>query len=235
VWHRITPAFQEDYQIVLFDYVGSGHSDKSAYDVARYSTPEGYATDLLEICKAFQLEDIIFVGHSISSVIGMLASIEQPGLIDKLCLVGPSPRYINEPGYAGGFDQEDIDELIEMMERNYKEWVKYLAPISMKNSDRPTLTKEFEDVLMANDQQIVKHFCRMTFTIDVRERLKEVKTPSLILQAKEDAIVPIEISQYLHKNLQNSQLVLMEATGHNPHLSYPEETVRHIQEFIYEK
>jgi len=232
VWHKITPAFEEDFQIVVFDYVGSGHSDKSAYNSKRYSTPEGYAADVLDICEAFDLTNVIFVGHSISGVIGLLASITNPSLFDKLCLIGPSPRYINEPGYAGGFDKEDIDELMEMMERNYKEWVKYLAPIASKNSDRPALTEEFEKILMANDQHIVKQFCEMTFTIDVRGELEKVKTPSVILQAKEDSIVPLEIAHYLHSKIPNSKLVLMEATGHNPHLSYPEETIHHIKSFI---
>lgn len=232
VWSKITPAFEEEFQIVLFDYVGSGHSDKSAYTSERYSTPEGYAADVLDICKAFNLKDIIFVGHSISGVIGLLASIANSAFFDKLFLIGPSPCYINQPGYTGGFDKADIDELIEMMERNYKEWVKYLAPISSKNSDRPELTEEFEEILMANDQEIVKNFCEMTFNIDVREDLKKVKTSTVILQSKEDSIVPLEIAYYLHNHLENSELVLMEATGHNPHLSYPEETIYHIKKFI---
>ncbi|WP_318617401.1 alpha/beta hydrolase [Sporosarcina sp. YIM B06819] len=232
VWHKITPAFEEEFQIVVFDYVGSGHSDKSAYNSERYGTPEGYAADIVDICIAFNLKDIIFVGHSISGVIGLLASITNAALFDKLCLIGPSPCYINQPGYAGGFDKADIDELLEMMERNYKEWVKYLAPIASKNSGRPALTEEFEEILMANDQHIVRQFCEMTFNIDVRDDLEKVKIPSVILQAKEDSIVPLEIAHYLHTHLHNSKLILMEATGHNPHLSYPEETIYHIKNFI---
>lgn len=232
VWHHITPAFEKDYQVVLFDYVGSGYSDKSAYDVERYSTPAGYVADVLEICDAFDLEEVIFVGHSISGVIGMLASIERPELFAKLCIMVASPRYINEPGYTGGFDEEDIEELIGMMERNYKEWVKYLAPIATQNSNRPALTEEFEEILMVNDRHIIKHFCKMTFTIDVRKELQKVKTPSLLLQAQDDAIVPYEVSQYMHQRIPDSRLVLMEATGHNPRLSAPEETIYQLKNFI---
>ncbi len=232
VWGKITPAFEEEFQIVLFDYVGSGHSDKNAYNSERYSTPEGYAADIIDICTAFNLKDIIFVGHSISGVIGLLASITNPDLFDKLCLIGPSPCYINEPGYAGGFDKSDIDELLEMMERNYKEWVKYLAPVATKNPNRPELTKEFEGILLANDRLIVRQFCEMTFGIDVRSELIKVSKPSLILQTKEDSIVPVEIGEYLHSHIPNSTYILMDATGHNPHLSAPDETINYIKHFM---
>ncbi len=234
VWNKITPAFEQDFKIVLFDYVGSGHSDKSAYTSERYSNPEGYASDILEICEAFELTNILFVGHSISGMIGLLASIQKPEFFEKLCLISPSPRYINEPGYPGGFEQEDINELLEMMEKNYKEWVKYLAPVASKNPNRPELTEEFEGILLANDRLIVRQFCEMTFGIDVRSELINVVKPSLILQTKEDSIVPIEIGEYLHTQIPNSNYILMEATGHNPHLSAPDETVQHIKHFILE-
>lgn len=232
VWHRIVPALEEEYRIILFDYVGSGYSDKTAYQQDRYASTAGYVKDVLEICEAFELKDIIFVGHSISGVIGMLAAIERPEIFKKLCMIGSSPRYINEPGYMGGFDEADIDDLIEMMERNYKEWAQYLAPIASKNTDRPALTEEFEGYLMANDRQIVKHFCEMTFKIDVREQLGKIETPSLLLQAQDDTIVPYEISEYMHEKMKNSELVLMNATGHNPHLSAPEEVIRFLKVFI---
>ena len=232
VWSKITPAFEQDFKIVLFDYVGSGHSDKSAYMSERYSNPEGYASDILEICEAFELTNILFVGHSISGMIGLLASIQKPELFERLCLISPSPCYINEPGYPGGFEKEDINELLEMMEKNYKEWVKYLAPVASKNPNRPELTEEFEGILLANDRNIVRQFCEMTFGIDVRSELIKVVKPSLILQTKEDSIVPIEIGEYLHAQIPNSNYILMEATGHNPHLSAPKETIKHIKQYI---
>jgi len=232
VWSRITPAFEQDFKIVLFDYVGSGHSDKSAYTSERYSNPEGYAMDILEICEAFELTNVLFVGHSISGIIGLLASIQKPELFERLCLISPSPCYINEPGYPGGFEKEDINELLEMMEKNYKEWVKYLAPVASKNPNRPELTKEFEGILLANDRLIVRQFCEMTFGIDVRSELIKVVKPSLILQTKEDSIVPVEIGEYLHSHIPNSNYILMEATGHNPHLSAPDETIKYIKHFI---
>jgi len=232
VWNNITPAFEQDFKIVLFDYVGSGHSDKTAYTTERYSNPEGYALDILEICEAFELTNILFVGHSISGMIGLLASIKRPEFFERLCLISPSPHYINEPGYPGGFEKEDINELLEMMEKNYKEWVKYLAPVASKNPNRPELTEEFEGILLANDRFIVRQFCEMTFNIDVRDELIKVVKPSLILQTKEDSIVPIEIGEYLHGQIPNSNYILMEATGHNPHLSAPNETIQHIKHFI---
>lgn len=232
VWSKITPEFEKDYKVILFDYVGSGKSDKSAYSTERYSTADGYALDIVEICEAFELTNIIFVGHSISGMIGLLASIQKPALFEKICLIGPSPHYLNEPGYPGGFDKEDIEELLDMMEKNYKEWARYLAPIASKNPNRPDLTEEFKGILMANDQVIVRQFCKMTFNIDVRNELTKVVTPSLILQTKEDSIAPIEIGEYLHQELPNSQYILMDATGHNPHLSAPKETTQHIKNFI---
>lgn len=232
VWHKVTPAFEEAYQIILFDYVGSGRSDKSGYNIERYSEAAGYAQDILDIIEAFDLKDIIFVGHSISGMLGLLASIKNPTAFDKLCLVGPSPCYLNKAGYDGGFDQADIDELIDMMERNYKEWAKYLAPVAAGNPERPELAEEFAGYLMANDQRILREFCKMTFQIDCREALKSVLRPTLIMQAREDSIVPIKIGEYMHDHIENSTYVLMDAKGHNPHLSDVEETVQLIKEFV---
>lgn len=232
VWHRITPAFEERYKIYLFDYVGSGYSDKAAYDAKRYRHIEGYAQDVLDICHAYDLKNVIFIGHSISGTIGLMASIKEPELFDKVCMIGSSPHYINEPDYHGGFDMDDIDELIQMMELNYLEWARYLAPIASKNEDKPKLTDEFEQMLLANDREIVKHFCRMTFTIDVRDQLEKATAPTLLLQSADDTIVPFEISQYMADLIPNSTLVKMKATGHNPHLSAPEETIETIKNWL---
>lgn len=232
VWREVAATFESDYRVVLFDYVGSGQSDKSQYSTQRYNSLHGYKQDLLEICHALDLKDIIFVGHSVSSMIGALASIEQPDLMAKIIMVGPSPRYLNEPGYYGGFEKEDIEELLEMMEMNYKEWAKYLAPVITQNAERPHLSKNFEQILCSNDPIIARQFADVTFSSDVREEVKKVTVPTLILQPKFDVIAPVEVGEYLHREISGSQFVLMNATGHNPHISDAEETIGCIRSFL---
>lgn len=232
VWSDIAPAFEEKYRVVLFDYVGAGKSDKSAYTTERYGSLHGYKQDLFDLCDALNLENIVFVGHSVSSMIGMLASIERPGLIDKMIMIAPSPYYLNEPDYHGGFEKSDIDELLDMMEINYKEWAKYLAPVVMQNEDRPHLATDFEEILCSNDPVIARQFAEVTFTSDVRSELSKVSVPTLILQTRFDAIAPPEVGRYVHKNIKGSQLRVMNAAGHNPHISDSEETVRMIKEYL---
>ncbi|MBB5180193.1 sigma-B regulation protein RsbQ [Planomicrobium koreense] len=232
VWSGVAPAFTEQYRVVLFDYVGSGQSDKSQYSIERYNSLHGYKQDLLDVCDELQLKNILFVGHSVSSMIGMLASIERPELFEKLVMIGPSPYYLNDEDYQGGFDQSDIAELLDMMEINYKEWAKYLAPVVMQNEERPGLAQEFEQILCANDPVIARKFAEVTFLSDVRSELSKVHVPTLILQPQFDAIAPPNVSQYVHEHIDGSQLVVMEAMGHNPHLSDPEETVYCIKDFL---
>ncbi|MGK7376865.1 alpha/beta fold hydrolase [Planococcus sp. 1R117A] len=232
VWSEIAPAFEDKYRVVLFDYVGSGKSDKSAYSTERYGTLHGYKQDLLDLCDALNLENIVFIGHSVSSMIGALASIERPEMIDKLVMIGPSPYYLNESDYYGGFEKSDIDELLDMMEVNYKEWAKYLAPVVMQNEDRPHLAEEFEQILCSNDPVIARNFAEVTFTSDVRSELSKVTVPTLILQPQFDAIAPLEVGRFVHEQIKDSQLIVMDAAGHNPHISHSEETVKLIQAYL---
>lgn len=232
VWQGVTPAFEKQYRIILFDYVGSGKSDKSHYCSERYNSLHGYKQDLLEVCDALQLENILFVGHSVSSMIGMLASLERPGLMEKLVMIGPSPYYMNDGEYRGGFEQSDITELLDMMEINYKEWAKYLAPVAMQNADRPHLAQEFEEILCSNDPVIARQFAEVTFNSDVRSELVNIDVPTLILQPQFDAIAPPEVGRYMHTQIKDSTLVIMEAMGHNPHLSSPQETASYIEAFL---
>lgn len=234
VWSKVIPAFEENYQIVTFDYVGSGLSDKTAYSAERYASLSGYAQDVIDVCDALELQDIIYVGHSVSGMIGVLTSVQRPDLMEKLIMIGPSPHYLNEPDYYGGFEIEDIDELLDMMEMNYKEWAKYLAPIAMKNEDRPELSDDFETMLYTNDPGIARRFAEATFMSDVRDELPKVSTRTLILQPIEDSIVPIEVGEYIHQHIPNSELVIMKAKGHNPHISQPEEIIEDITRFINE-
>ena len=233
MWRFVTPAFGEDYQIVLFDYVGSGKSDPQAYNPERYAGLDGYAQDVLDVCQELQLTDLIFVGHSVSSVIGMLASIREPWRFSRLILIGPSPCYINEPpSYVGGFDRADITGLLEVMDKNYIGWANFLAPVIMKNPERPELTRELEESFCSTDPRMARRFAEATFFADNRSDLAKVTIPSLIMQCSEDAIAPLEVGDYLNDHLFETTLRVMEATGHCPHMSHPEETIRVIKEYL---
>jgi sigma-B regulation protein RsbQ len=233
MWRYITPAFERDYRIVLFDYVGSGHSDLSAYDRARYATLDGYARDVLDVCEALDLRDVIFVGHSVSSMIGVLAANEQPERFARLILVGPSPRYLNEaPGYSCGFERSDIEGLLETMDKNYIGWANYLAPAIMKNPDRPELGEELTESFCSTDPVIARQFAEATFFADNRADLEGVRIPTLILQCSEDIIAPRAVGEYVHRAISGSTIRVMEATGHCPHMSAPEETIALITDFL---
>lgn len=233
MWRFVTPAFERDYRIVLFDYVGSGKSDLDAYRPERYGTLDGYAQDVLDVCAALDLRDVVFVGHSVSAAIGMLAAIREPERFDRLILVVPSPRYINDPPeYVGGFDREDIDGLLDMMDRNFIGWASFLAPVIMKNEGRPELTEELQESFCSTDPNIARRFAEVTFLADNRADLPKVTVPSLIIQCSDDAVAPMEVGLYVHRNLPNSTLRVLEATGHCPHMSHPEETVQAIQEYL---
>jgi sigma-B regulation protein RsbQ len=232
MWRFITPEFEDDYRIVLFDYVGSGKSDLSAYDADRYATLDGYATDVLEICAALDLHDVTFVGHSVSSMVGVLAARREPERFAKLVLVGPSPRYINDEGYVGGFEREDIEGLLDLMDKNYIGWANFLAPVIMKNPDRPELGTELEQSFCSTDPHIARRFAKATFFADNRNDLAGTSVPSLVLQCSEDAIAPLEVGQYVARHLPGSTLRILKATGHCPHLSHPEETIQAIKDYL---
>jgi len=233
MWRFVAPAFQDDYRIVLFDYVGSGKSDISAYDPERYSSLDGYAQDVLDVCHALELRDVIFVGHSVSSMIGVLAANREPALFDRLVMVGPSPRYINDaPDYNGGFDRADIEGLLETMEKNYIGWSNFLAPAIMKNPDRPELSAELETSFCSTDPVIARRFAEATFFADNRADVAVLRRPSLIMQCSDDIIAPNAVGEYLHRVTPDSTLALLSATGHCPHMSHPEETIRVIRNYL---
>ncbi|MFL6256542.1 MAG: alpha/beta fold hydrolase [Pyrinomonadaceae bacterium] len=233
MWRFVAPAFEDDYRVVLFDYVGAGKSDLRAYDPRRYSTLEGYARDVLDVCAALRLRDVVFVGHSVSGVVGMLTSIKEPRLFSRLVLVGPSPCYINDPpDYRGGFERADIEGLLELMERNYIGWANFLAPAVMKNTERPELARELEESFCSTDPRVARRFAEATFLSDNRGDLSKVRVPSLIMQCSEDAIAPAEVGEYLGRHLPHSTLRVLEATGHCPQMSHPEETIRVIKQYL---
>jgi len=232
MWRYITPAFENDYRIVLFDYVGSGHSDLRAYDRTRYGTLGGYAEDLLDVCRALDLRNAIVVGHSVSGIVAVLAAKQEPHRFAQLVLIGPSPRYINDADYVGGFDRADIDGLLETMEKNYIGWANYLAPAIMANPERPELAGELTESFCSTDPVIARRFAEVTFLSDNRADLADVSVPSLILQCSADIIAPPEVGEYLHRHLPLSTLRVMSATGHCPHMSHPEETIREMKDYL---
>lgn len=233
MWRYMVPLFEEDYRLVLFDYVGAGKSDIESYESTKYNTLHGYVQDILDIIEELQLEDIIFIGHSISAMIGMLASIKRPDCFDKLVMIGASPRYLNDSdGYYGGFEKGDILELLDMMEMNFAGWASYLAPLVSDAAQNPELTKEIEKSFVSTVPWAAREFAEVTFFSDHRESLSKANLPTLIIQCSNDSIVPIEAGEYLHKHLKNSTFYLMEAKGHYPHISKPEKTGEVIAKFL---
>jgi len=233
MWRLIVPAFSADYRVILFDYVGAGKSDWSAYTPERYSSLDGYAQDVLEICEALDLTEVIFVGHSVSGMIGVLAAIQAPERFADLILVSPSPSYLNDlPDYRGGFERAELEGLLALMDKNYMGWANMLAPLVMQNADRPALTQELEQSFCSTDPVIARRFAEVTFFSDNRKDLPNVRVPSLILQSAVDALAPVEVGQYLHRHMPASTLQLMQVTGHCPHMSHPQETIQQIKEYL---
>lgn len=232
MWRLVAPAFADDYKIVLFDHVGAGRSDARAYDRHKYGSLDGYAADVLDICRELGLTDVIFVGHSVSAMIGILAAIEAPEHFAKLVLIGPSPCYINDADYVGGFSRSDIDGLMEFLDSNYLGWSSTTAPTIMGNADRPELGAELTNSFCRTDPEIAKHFARVTFLSDNRADLAELRTPALILQSSEDVIAPECVGRYVHRHLAGSEFKLLKASGHCPNLSAPGETIAAMKAFL---
>ena len=232
MWRHVTPAFESDRRVVLFDHVGAGRSDLSAYSFEKYSTLGGYADDVLEICRELELTDMVFVGHSVSAMIGVLAAAREPDRFSKLVLVGPSPRYIDDGDYVGGFSRKDIEELLESLDSNYLGWSQAMAPVIMGTPDRPELGDELTNSFCSTDPEIARHFARVTFLSDNREDLARVATPTLVLQCSRDVIAPPAVGEYVQRAMPTSRLVHLSATVHCPNLSAPEETVRAIKAFL---
>jgi sigma-B regulation protein RsbQ len=232
MWRFITPAFEDRYKVILFDHVGHGHSDAADFEQMKYSSLDGYADDVLGICWALDLKDVIFVGHSVSAMIGVLAAIKEPERFDRLVLIGPSPRYIDDDDYVGGFKREDIEGLLDFLDSNHLGWSSTMAPVIMGNPDRPELGEELTNSFCRTDPEIAKHFARVTFLSDNRADLPKVRTKALILQCSQDAIAPEAVGHYMHQTLQGSEFVHLKATGHCPNLSAPEETIAAMEAFL---
>ena len=229
MWRWVTPAFADSHRLVVFDHVGSGLSDAAAYDRRKYRTLAGYATDVLEICDELALQDAIFVGHSVSAMIGVLAAVREPSRFSHLVLVGPSPRYVNDGAYVGGFSRQEIDQLLEFLETNPQGWATAMAPVIMGPQSSPALEQELAGSLCRTDPAIARDFARVTFLSDNRADLPLLQTPTLILQCRDDAIAPMVVGEYIHQQVAGSQLHVLDAIGHCPHVSAPHETVAAIK------
>jgi len=232
MWRFVAPRFEDDFRVILFDHIGAGGSDPAAYDAERYTSLAAYADDVLDICQELDLHDVVFVGHSVSAMIGALAAAKEPERFAKLVLVGPSPRYINDDSYIGGFTEDDIAGLLDSLESNYLGWSSAMAPVIMGNADRPELGNELTASFCRSDPEIARQFASVTFLADNRADLARVSTPSLVLQCASDVIAPVAVGEFVNQALADSTLVYLDATGHCPNLSAPDETAHAIAAFV---
>jgi sigma-B regulation protein RsbQ len=232
MWRFVAPTFEKDFRTVLFDHVGAGGSDLSAYDKAKYASLAGYADDVVEIGRELGLEDAVFVGHSVSSIIGVLAAEKASGMFGKLVLVGPSARYIDDEGYTGGFSAKQIEELLDFLESNHMGWSAQMAPMIMGNPDRPELGQELTNSFCRTDPEMAKAFARVTFTSDNREDLARLTVPTLVLQCSEDIIAGQAVGDFVNRTIPNSRMIVLKATGHCPNLSAPDEVVSAMRTFV---
>lgn len=231
-WDLVAPRFEADHTVVLFDHVGAGGSDWSAYDRDKYGSLHGYASDVIEIMDALGVSEVTFVGHSVSAMIGVLAANRAPERFRSLVLVSPSARYINDDPYVGGFEPADIDALLDSLDANYLGWSRATAPVIMGNPDRPELEDRLTNSFCRVDPQIAGHFARVTFTSDNRDDLAQVSVPTLVLQAQEDAIAPPEVGRYIRDAIPGSRYAELDTTGHVPILSAPDEVASQIRRFL---
>ena len=231
MWRHVAPHFEDRYRVVLFDYVGAGAA-RTPYDAERYASLSGYAEDVVRICRELELHDVVFVGHSVSAMVGALADASAPELFDALVMIGPSPRYIDDGDYHGGFEPEDIENLLDSLAGNYLGWSATMAPAIMGTPDRPELGEELRTSFCTVDPAIAEGFARATFLADNRADLQAVNARCLVLQSREDIIAPPVVGQYVADNLPDASLVVLDATGHCPHLSAPGAVVDAMDEFL---
>ncbi|SDK34626.1 alpha/beta fold hydrolase [Sediminibacillus albus] len=236
VWSMVSKSFEQDYQVILFDYVGMGKSDLGAFDYDKYSTLDGYVQDVLDICSALALKDVILVGHSVGSMIGMLASLRQPDYFSSLIMIGPSPCYLNHPpDYFGGFEKEELFGLIDMMDKNYIGWANAFASTITNDAEHPEVAEALEDRFCSTDPVIARRFAETCFFADNRKELPKVTLSTLILQCAEDVIAPTVVGDYMHQQLPESTIRYMKARGHCPHMSHPDETVELMHNYLEER
>jgi len=231
-WRSVTEAFQDHYRIIVFDNVGSGIATYPGYSQARYAHLQSYADDIVDLCDALQIRNSTYIGHSVGAMMGMLASLKAPEIFTTHVFMNASPRYLNDTNYRGGFEQSDLDALYRSMADNYQAWVSGFAPAVMANPDRPQLATEIARSLAALRPDIALPVLKAIFQSDFRTSLSAFNKYSLIIQSNHDIAVPMEVGQYLSQNINNSVYTVINATGHFPHISAPEEVVRAIKSFL---
>jgi sigma-B regulation protein RsbQ len=232
MWRLLAPTFGKRYTTVMLDLVGSGLSDLGAYDHDKYASLHGHAHDLLEVVERLGCGPAVCVGHSVSATIGMLAGIAAPERFRAQVMIGPSPCYINDGDYVGGFTRADIDSLLETLESNYLGWSSAMAPAIMGAPEQPELGVELTNSFCRTDPEIAKHFARVTFLSDNRADVARLQTPTLILQCTDDLIAPRSVGEYLHRTLPRATLRLVDNVGHCPHLSEPGACADAMREFL---
>jgi sigma-B regulation protein RsbQ len=232
IWRSILPALAQHYRLILFDHIGAGLSDVTAYDPAKYASLEGYAQDVLTICEQLELTDVTLVGHSVGATIGALAAVQQPAWFRRLLLLCPSPCYFNAEDYHGGFEREDLESMLRFMEQDFVGWADSFASFLMGNPDQPALTAELAHSFCQNDPAIAKRFARVTFLADNRADMARLRTPSLLLQCAQDLVAPPEVGDYLHATIPRSTLVTLPVSGHCPHVSAPRETLAAMEAYL---
>jgi len=232
MWTAVAGAFESDFRVVLFDHVGAGRSDLGAYDSEKYASLDGYADDVVEIGRALALKDAVFVGHSVSAMIGALASLKAPDMFSELVMVGPSPRYVDDDDYVGGFSRTQVEELLEFLADNHLGWSAAMAPAIMGNADRPELGEALTNSFCATDPTIAREFAKVTFLSDNRAALPRIEARTLVLQCREDIIAPPCVGEYVRDRIPNSDYVLLDATGHCPNLSAPDQVTAAIRAFV---
>lgn len=231
-WDWVAPRFKDNYQIMTFDLMGSGNSDFTYYNLERYKELDGYSDDLITLCDHHKWKDIVCIGHSVGGLIALLASIKRPDLFKQLFMIGASVRYINAPDYHGGFSREDVDQILEMMEMNYSGWASFLAPVALLESIASEKTRYVENNFLSSDPEITYNFLKVTLLMDYRPYLGQVSIPTVVLQCSEDSFVPLEAAKYMANEIKDSTLHVLNAKGHYPHVSHPDETVKAIQSFL---
>ncbi|GAB4071161.1 alpha/beta hydrolase [Angustibacter speluncae] len=232
MWDEVVPALEQRYRVVRYDHLGSGRSDASAYDPVRHASLQGYADDLLAVLRGLDLHDVVVVAHSVACMMAVLAGARDPERFSRLVLVGPSPRYVDDDGYRGGFAPEDVDELLQSLDSNYLGWSATMAPVIVGNPDRPELAQRLENSFCRTDPTIARQFAEVTFRSDNRTDLPAVAVPTLVLQCSDDPLAPESVGRFVAEQVQDGELVVLAATGHCPQLSAPEETVAAITRFL---
>lgn len=232
MWRQVAPAFEDDYKVVTFDLTGAGGSDLSAYDFEKYADLRAHAEDILRICDELKLDDVILVGHSISASIATLAANVQPGRFRTLVLVAPTPSFIDDENYKGGFSRQDIEGLTEMVDANYLGWSQQMAPTIAGQAPGEPAADDLTQSFCRTDPQIAKHFARVTFFADCREDMKRLSTPSLILHCDDDPLVPMDVADWMRENIPQSHLEVLAVTGHCPHMTAPDQTIKAIRRYL---